>query len=166
MAKRVLLAILFMAVSAYATTVQRLGLEDLAKKAHTIVVGRVTNSRTYWSANRKLILTNYTFQVAESIKGEAPRNVEITTIGGKIGDVELRVAGMPSFQAGENAVVFLEQSAGYQTVLGLGQGKFTVTAGQVVNNVGDLSFPDGRPGIPTRMPLPDFKNRIRSILSR
>jgi hypothetical protein len=166
MASRVLLAIFFVAVSAYATTVQRLGLEDLAKKAHTIVVGRVTNSRTYWSANGKLILTNYTFQVDESIKGQAARNVEITTIGGRIGDVELRVSGMPSFQAGENAVVFLEQSAGYQTVLGLGQGKFTVTAGQVVNSVGDLSFPDGRPGIQTKMPLPDFKNRIRTILSR
>jgi hypothetical protein len=166
MASRVLLAIFFTAVSAYATTVQRLGLEDLAKKANTIVVGRVTNSRTYWSTNGKLILTNYTFQVDESIKGQAVRNVEITTIGGRIGDVELRVSGMPSFQAGENAVVFLEQSAGYQTVLGLGQGKFTVTAGQVVNSVGDLSFPDGRPGTPTKMALPDFKNRIRNILSR
>jgi len=166
MASRVLLAMVFMAVSAYATTVQRLGLEDLAKKAHTIVVGRVTNSRTYWSANGKLILTNFTLKVDETVKGQAARNVEITTIGGRIGDVELRVSGMPSFQNGENAVVFLEQSAGYQTVLGLGQGKFTVTAGQVVNSVGDLSFPDGRPGIPTRMPLPDFKNRIRTILSR
>jgi len=166
MATRVLLAILFTAVFAYATTVQRLGLEDLAKKAHTIVVGRVTNSRTYWSPNGKVILTNYTFQVDESIKGQAGRNVEITTIGGRIGEVELRVSGMPSFQTGENAVVFLEQSAGYQTVLGLGQGKFTVMAGQVVNSIGDLSFPDGRPGVPTRMPLPDFKTRIRTILSR
>src|SRR5215468_2961474 len=98
MASRVLLAMVFMTVSAYATTVQRLGLEDLAKKAHTIVVGRVTNSRTYWSANGKLILTNYTVLVDETIKGQAARNVEITTIGGRIGDVELRVAGMPSFQ--------------------------------------------------------------------
>src|SRR5262249_27254699 len=91
MATRVLLAILFTAISAYATTVQRLGLEDLAKKAHTIVVGRVTNSRTYWSPNGKVIFTNYTFQVDESIKGQAGRNVEITTIGGRIGEVELHV---------------------------------------------------------------------------
>jgi hypothetical protein len=166
MAPRVLLAMFLMAVSAYATTVQRLGLEDLTKKAHSIVVGRVTNSRTYWSSNRKLIFTSYTLQVDENIKGQAAQSVEITTIGGKIGDVELHVSGMPSFQAGESAVVFLEQSAGYQTVLGLGQGKFTVNGGQVVNSVGDLSFPDGRPGVPTKMPLPDFKNRIRNFLSR
>ncbi len=116
MAPRLLLAMFLMAASAYATTVQRLGLEDLTKKAHDIVVGRVTNSRTYWSSNRKLIFTSYTLQVDESIKGQAARSVEITTIGGKIGDVELHVSGMPSFQAGESAVVFLEQSAGYQTV--------------------------------------------------
>jgi hypothetical protein len=160
------LIFLFFAASAYATTVQRLGLEDLVNKAHTIVAGRVTNSRTYWSSNRKLILTNYTIQVDESIKGKAGRNLEVTTIGGKIGDVELHVAGMPSFKNGENAVVFIEQSAGYQTVLGLSQGKFTVINGEVVNGVADLSFPDGRPGRPTRMPVQSFKDQIRSILGR
>ena len=58
--KKVLVLILLAASFSYATTVQRLGLDDLVKKAHTIVVGRVSNSRTYWSADRKLILTNYT----------------------------------------------------------------------------------------------------------
>src|SRR3954464_12356714 len=105
MATRVLLAMFLMAASAHATTVERLGLEDLAKKAHTIVSGRVTNSRTYWSSNRKVIFTSYTLQVEENIKGQAARNVEITTIGGKIGDVELHVSGMPSFQTDESAVV-------------------------------------------------------------
>jgi hypothetical protein len=166
MPARILLVILLIATSSYATTVQRLGLEDLVKKAHTIVVGRVTNSRTYWSSNRKLIFTNYTIQVDESIKGQAGRSVEVTTIGGKLDGVELHVAGMPSFRTGENAVVFVEESAGYQTVLGLSQGKFTVTNGEVTNSVGDLSFPDGRPGRPTRMPLQDFKDQIRRFLSR
>ena len=166
MPARVLLLILLFATSSYATTVQRLGLEDLVKKAHTIVVGRVSNSRTYWSPNKKLIFTNYTIQVDESIKGKAGRTLEVTTIGGKLDGVELHVAGMPAFKNGENAVVFVEESAGYQTVLGLSQGKFTVTNGEVTNSVGDLSFPDGRPGRPTRMPLQDFKNQIRSVLTR
>lgn len=166
MRTRVLLVILFLAGSSYATTVQRLGLEDLVKRANTIVVGRVTNSRTYWNSNRKLIFTNYTIQVDESIKGQAGHSLEVTTIGGKIGDVELHVAGMPAFQNGESAVVFVEQSGGFQTVLGLSQGKFTVTNGEVRNNLGDLSFPDGRPGISTRMPLQTFKDQIRRILSK
>lgn len=166
MPARILLVILLFSISSYATTVQRLGLEDLVKKANTIVVGRVTNSRTYWTSNKKLIFTSYTIQVDESIKGQPGRNLEVTTIGGKIDGVELHVAGMPAFKNGENAVVFVEQNAGYQTVLGLSQGKFTVTNGEVANSVGDLSFPDERPGRPTRMPLQDFKDRVRSILSR
>src|SRR6516162_8577167 len=105
MPARILLVILLFATSSYATTVQRLGLEDLVKKAHTIVVGRVSNSRTYWSPNKKLIFTNYTIQVDESIKGKAGRTLEVTTIGGKLDGVELHVAGMPAFKNGENAVV-------------------------------------------------------------
>jgi hypothetical protein len=166
MPARIFLFIFLISSSAYATAVQRLSLEDLARRAHTIVVGRVTNSRTYWSSNGKLIFTNYTIQVDESIKGQAGQTVEVTTIGGKIGSIELHVAGMPAFETGESAVVFIEPSAGYQTVLGLSQGKFTVKNGEVMNTVGDLSFPDGRPGLPTKMPLQNFKNQIRTLLSR
>jgi hypothetical protein len=150
----------------YATTVQRLALEDLVKKAHRIVIGKVSSSRTYWSADRKLILTNYSIRVDENMKGRPAAIIELTTVGGKIGDVALYVSGMPSFQTGEDAVVFVEQSGAYQTVVGLGQGKFTVSNGEVSNNVSDLTFPDRRPGNPLKMPLQNFKTQIRTILSR
>jgi len=158
--------ILFAVSSTHATTVERLGLEDLVKKARTIVVGKVTGSRTYWSANGKLILTDYTVEVDETLKGQAARRMAVTAIGGKIGDLELHVSGMPAFQQGESAVVFIEQSGGYQTVVGLGQGRFTVTNGEVVNKVGGLTFPDGRPGSPLRLPLQEFKAQIRTFVNR
>jgi hypothetical protein len=150
----------------YATTVQRLDLEDLVKKAHTIVVGKVIGTRTYWSADRKIILTDYTIEVGESLKGQAARSVSVTTVGGKIDDLELFVSGMPAFQPGENAVVFIEQSGAYQTVVGLEQGKFTVSNGEVANRVGDLSFPDGKPGNPMKLPLENFKTHIRTLVNR
>ena len=46
--------VLLITVSSYATTVQRLGLEDLVKKARTIVVGKLAGSRTYWSADARI----------------------------------------------------------------------------------------------------------------
>src|SRR3954464_13835301 len=95
-------SILLFTAWAYATTVQRLGLEDLVKKAHTIVIGRVTGTRTYWSTDRKFILTDYTIEVDESLKGQAQGTVSVTTVGGKIGDLQLYVSGMPAFQSGEN----------------------------------------------------------------
>ena len=169
MKKHVCLALAVLLVSAgflKATTVQRLGLEDLARKAHHIVAGKVRNSKTFWSGNGKLILTSYTIEVDDSIKGQRPRTLELTTIGGKIGDLELHVAGMPSFSKGEDIVVFTETSGGYEVVLGLTQGKFTVQNGEVLNDVSDLSFPDGRPGKALKLPVQTFKNQIRTILSR
>jgi hypothetical protein len=150
----------------YATTVLRFSLEDLVKRSQFIVVGKVTGERTYWTADRKMILTDHSIEVNESIKGQASRSIVVTTVGGRMGDTELYVAGMPAFQKGEDAVVFVEQTGAYRTVVGLGQGKFTVVNGEVANNVADLSFPDGRPGNPVRMPLTTFRNQIRTIVNR
>jgi hypothetical protein len=158
--------ILFTAAFVRGTTVQRLALEDLVNKAHHIVVGKVRNSRTYWSSNGKLILTNYTIAVDESIKGQSLQTLEVTTIGGKIGDLELHVSGMPSFQRDENIVLFTESSGPYEVVLGLGQGKFNVENGEIFNDPAALSFPDGRPGKAVRLPVETFKNQIRNILAR
>lgn len=147
-----------------ATTVERLALDDLVKKANRIVVGKVSSSRTYWGGNGKIILTTYTVEVEESIKGQASPSVELTTIGGKVGDIELRVSGMPAFEKGESAVVFIENSGSFSTVVGLGQGKFNVTNGEVSNSVSGLAFPDGRAGSTLRMPLEAFKKQIRSLI--
>src|SRR5207249_7697780 len=125
-----------------ATTVERLNLDGLVKKADRIVIGKVRSSRTYWSTNGKLILTNYTIDVQETIKGQAARTVDLTTIGGTIGDLTLHVAGMPVFAKEENAVVFVENTGSYSTVVGLGQGKFTVVNGEVSNNISGLEFAD------------------------
>ena len=114
----------------------------------------------------ELVLTDYSIEVSESIKGQASRSMVVTTVGGRMGDTELHVAGMPAFQKGEDAVLFVEQTGAYRTVVGLGQGKFTVVNGEVANDVGDLSFPDGRPGNPVRMPLNTFRNQIRNIVNR
>jgi len=162
----VLWLVLVTVSSSHATTVERLDLEALVKKARTIVVGKVLESRTYWSADGKFILTDYTIEVDENLKGQGMRSVAVTTVGGKIGDLELHVSGMPAFQKGEQAVVFIEQSGAYQTVVGLGQGKFTVTNGDVTNAVDGLAFPDGRPGDRLKMPLESFKTRVRGLVNR
>ena len=148
------------------TTVEPLALEDLVKRAHHIVSGKVRNSRTYWSANRALILTSYAIEIDESIKGRPPRALELTTIGGKIGDLELHVSGMPSFAKDENVIVFTESSGPYEVVMGLGQGKFTLENGEVFNDVTGLSFPNGRPAKPMKLPIETFKRQIRTILTR
>jgi hypothetical protein len=141
-----------------------LTLDALVKKANSIVVGTVQSSRTFWSDNRKLILTTYKIEVQEIMKGQPGRSVELTTIGGTVGDVTLHVAGMPTFQKGENTVVFVEKSGAFSTIVGLGQGKFAVNNGEVSNAMTGLDFPDGAPGRPLKMPIESFKSRIQLIL--
>jgi len=158
--------VFWLTTTSHATTVERLSLDDLVRKAHKIVIGKVSHARTHWSDNGKVILTTYTIEVQESIKGQTSRTQEITTVGGKIGDLILNVAGMPSFEDGETAIVFVESAGGYSTVLGLGQGKFTVTNDEVSNNVTALAFPDGRPGKPLKMPLESFKREIKRLADR
>ena len=164
MKKLLLLVFLICPIASHSTTVERLSLDDLVKKAGKIVVGRVTGSRTYWSG--QVILTSYTIDVQETIKGAASRNIEVTTIGGTIGDITLHVAGMPSFRKDENAVVFVENTGTVSTIVGLSQGKFGVRNGEVTNTIGGLDFPDGRTGKPLNMPLESFKNQIRRRLNQ
>jgi hypothetical protein len=164
--KRLLLTLFLflLPVRSEATTVERLSLDDLVTRAQKIVVGKVYGARTYWSGN--VILTSYTIEVQETIKGQSTRNIEVTTIGGTVGEITLHVAGMPSFQAGEHAVVFLESTGPVSTVVGLNQGKFAVRNGEVFNSVAGLEFTRGRAGRPLRMPLESFKGQIRSRLRR
>jgi len=152
--------------SLYATTVRRLSLDDLVGKADAIVLGQVTDSHTDWTPDRKLILTTYNFQVGERLKGSTPQTVAVTTVGGKIGNTILHVSGMPEFQPGENAILFLERSGVYTTVVGLNQGKFRISNGEVSNTISGLSFPDGASAGAVKMPLDEFKRQIQTRISR
>ncbi len=162
--RRLLILIFLFAFPLHAATVLRLDLDGLVSTAQTIVVGKVRDSDTYWSADGRLILTRHTIEVAETLKGFNDETVEITTIGGTIGDLTLYVAGMPVFEPGEDTVVFLEAAGPYRTVVGLGQGKFTVADDFVSNSVSSLEFADTSPGRVTRMQFARFKNAIRERL--
>jgi hypothetical protein len=151
--------------SSFATTVVRLTLDDMVKKAHEIVQGSVRSSQTRWSPDHRIILTITTIDIQETIKGQPSKTIELTTIGGTIGDLTLVVPGMPSFETGEDAVIFIENVGAVKTVVGLNQGKFSVRNGDVANRMSGLSFPDGREGgAPVRMRLEDFKRQIKDRL--
>jgi hypothetical protein len=147
--------------SVHATTVRRLSFDDLVTKAEVIVSGQVIDSRTYRTSDGKLILTSYTVQVGEAIKGKTPATVTVTTVGGKLGNTVLRVSGMPQFQTGENTVLFLERTGAYTTVVGLNQGKFNISNGEVSNTVTGLSFPDGNAAKALKMPVDEFRRLIK-----
>ena len=148
-----LFAVISIIPSVFATTVERLSLDDMVHKAHVIVHGRVLSSSTHWSSDHRLILTTTTIQVQETLKGQQARMIEVITIGGKVGDLTLVVPGMPSFEAGEDGVFFVENVGAFKTILGLGQGKFSVRNGEVSNAATAV-----------KIRLEDFNQEIRNRL--
>jgi len=115
--------------AAFATTVQKLSLQDLTKRSESIVMARVTDAVSAWDAGHKEIYTTYTLQILNAVKGRKGESVvTIRQIGGTVDNIASIVPGMPSFKRGEQVVVFLTQkdAAGYPWVMGLQQGKYTV----------------------------------------
>lgn len=149
-----------------ATSVQRLSLDELVAKASTIVEADIVAARTYRTPDGKLILTSYTATVQENMKGAPVSSITVTTVGGRIGSTVLHVSGMPVFQPGDKAILFLEKSGAYSTIVGLNQGKFSILNGEVANDLAGLSFPDGQTGKQVRMPLNEFKRQLKLRLSR
>ncbi len=111
-----LVLIILLNLPIHATTVKRLDLDGLVAIADTIVVGEVRRSEIYWSVDGRLILTRHTIQVDETLKGFPAGTVEVTTVGGTIGDRTLYVAGMPAFADRERTILFLEAAGSYRTV--------------------------------------------------
>jgi hypothetical protein len=131
---------------AVATTVQKMSLRDLAKKSDAIVLASVEDQSARYDS-RKEIFTYITLRVLEPVKG--PKKGDVITIrelGGTVGNIASIVPGTPSFKVGEEVVIFLtgKDTAGYPWVMGLEQGKYSVTTDErgekhVRNEIGGLT---------------------------
>jgi len=121
------------AQTALATTVQKLTLQELTKKSDSIVMARVDDAVSSWDAAHKEIYTFYTLSVLQAVKGsKGTTTITLRQLGGTVDNIASVVPGMPTFKKGEEVIVFLTQkdAAGYPWVMGLQQGKYTVTAGK------------------------------------
>lgn len=161
-----------------ATTVQKFSISDLAKKSETIALARVDDVSSRWDDNHKEIYTFISLKVLDGVKGSRKNDVlTIRQIGGSAEGKISVVPGMPTFTKGEEVVVFLspKDRAGYPWVMGLQQGKFTVSTDdngfkQVRNDIVGLktmapngSVDEAKPA--AVQPLASFLDGIRTDLN-
>ena len=161
-----------------ATTVQKFSISDLAKKSETIALARVDDVSSRWDDNHKEIYTFISLKVLDGVKGSRKNDVlTIRHIGGSAEGKISVVPGMPTFTKGEEVVVFLspKDRAGYPWVMGLQQGKFTVSTDdngfkQVRNDIVGLktmapngSVDEAKPA--AVQPLASFLDGIRTDLN-
>jgi hypothetical protein len=107
-------------------TMRQLPLEDLARKADTVILGTVTHQESAWDAQHTAIYTDVTLVVERVLAGAPTEVVTLRVLGGSVGIIGMRTSNDAVFRQGEQVIVFLDTSAAPSTVVGMQQGKFTV----------------------------------------
>ena len=162
------------ASTATATTVLKLSMKDLARKSDAVVVARVEDEVARYDTNKE-IYTFITLRVLDPVKNSRKDDlITIRQLGGVVDHIASVVPGMPTFQKGEEVVVFLTQKdgAGYPWVMGLQQGKYSVRTDangtqRVRNELSGTSLLDGSGhavDVKTApdMPLQSFLDGVRN----
>jgi len=177
--------LLLVAATGWTTLVPRMTLEQMAEESHRILHGTVVRVWSGWDAGRQVIWTHAAVRLHETLKGEPAEEIVVSEPGGEVGGMEMRVAGAPRFEPGEELVLFTTKTPiGYLRTCGWGQGKFIVqeeggakkVAGPVLRGV-SLVAPSGKGRGAERqaasplqsldgLPLSEFKLRIRRLLER
>lgn len=124
----VFLLMLF-ALPVNATQMVALDLATLANDSRDIVVGRVLEQRAHWNAQHTRIVTDVVVAVDEALKGGDDGNgtLTLTQLGGVVDGARYSVPGVPTFQRGEEVLLFVWRDArGRAQVNGLAQGKFEI----------------------------------------
>jgi hypothetical protein len=106
-------ASLFIASRLEAATVWRLSLEELVAKADLIVVATVSEQTSRWNKYGRIV-TDVTLAVDQPIKGDTSNGEQlvVTTLGGTIGELLMKVEGSARFVSGSSVLVFLRQVPG------------------------------------------------------
>ena len=101
----------------------------LVREAEQIIQGEITAVRSEWMTNAsgRFILTLVTVKVRDSLKGEVPESLVLEFFGGKIGEREMGVVGMPEFRVGDIEFLFVAGN-GHDIcpLVGLHHGRFRV----------------------------------------
>jgi hypothetical protein len=111
--------------SGNAATVLELDLEQLITKSDLIVVATVAEQSSHWNKYGRIV-TEVVLEVQQTLKGQASEGEEltVTTLGGRVGDVVMKVDGSPRFIGGASILVFLREvpALGQLQVVGMSQG--------------------------------------------
>ena len=123
------LGAMLLASPADGSIVQALELEELVDQSDRIVVGRVLFSESFQHDNG-MLGTWHRIAVERSLSGEPVTETEVIveTLGGRVGDIAMRVEGEPSFSEGERVVLFARRDGPLRVLraVGMGQGVMRV----------------------------------------
>ena len=156
-----LLAFALIGAGAQAAMVQQMGLNEMADRAGSIFRGTVVSASpgTVETGGTTLGTVDYVIEVTEGFKGsfESKGEKSFATIrmlsgikGGSLGDAgEVRrfskLPDLPQLEVGGDYLLLATTPGpiGLSTTVGLGQGSFTITKEQAVNELNNLGLYNG-----------------------
>lgn len=134
-----------LASPARATISQALSLGELVDQADHVVLATCVDARASRDGRRRIV-TDFTLQVEESMKGGAQAGASLTMrrLGGAIGDIGMRIEGEPHLEVGRRYLVFLRTMSDGRTLrpVGMSQGVMPVE-----DDGGDLTVQPGGGGM-------------------
>jgi hypothetical protein len=169
-------AALCLALSAAATTIVKMDLNELTNAARVVARGKCVANEARMDGG--YIWTFTTFEVSETLKGSASRQITVRLLGGKVGHMKATVDGVPQFRASEDVFLFLEPTAaGDLSVTGWVQGTFrvrqdpqtgkeSVTQDSAAHAVFDPATRRFKSDGVRNMPIETFRQRVREAVER
>jgi hypothetical protein len=119
-----------------ATLSDALSLDELSWQADEVVLGRVLERRARRAGSGRIV-TDTSVQVEDTVKGSSTQGevLSVTTLGGELGDLGMRVEGEARLEVGARYVLFLRRLDRTLRPVGMSQGALPVredTAGLTV----------------------------------
>jgi hypothetical protein len=129
--KRTLASILVLlsltaAAPALAALFRAASVEEASRTSDAVVRGTVLRKDSRYAPGGERIVTDVQISVASAWKGAPGKTVTVTVPGGQVGAVGQYLDAAPTFDVGEEVVVFLARRPGAWLVNGLAMGKWTV----------------------------------------
>ena len=120
------ISVFFAGLTANATTLQQLTVEEMAQKSTAIVRAKLTGSNGIRYGTD--VFTVYQFETLETVKRpNGPPPIEVGVPGGIAGGMRQVVAGAPVLRVGQEYILFLWTGrSGLAQVIGMSQGLFAV----------------------------------------
>lgn len=169
-----------LAVPASATTLRRMSVDELVASNKTVVVGQVTDARSYWNQDKTFILTDVRLTVNEVVKGKLQdQEITVTIMGGRVGEITTLILGGPELIPGKSYLLFLNEEdlpgKRAQTVRDLCQGAYDLVIGKdglravsqanrhplIPDRLGYIDAPGGVEGMPFNAMVQSIRSLVR-----
>lgn len=156
-----------LAAPASATTLKRMALEDLVATNGAVIVGQVTEARSYWNKDKTFILTDVRISVNEVVKGNLQdQEITVTLMGGRVGDLTTLIIGGAELLPGKSYLLFLNEEnlpgkKQVQTVRDHCQGAFDLVIGK--DGLRAISQANRHPLVPDSLGYVDAPGGVEGI---